>query len=491
MASMSVASSHGPPRMLGRYRIGERIGVGGTAEVYRAEIEGASGFAKTLVVKCLRPALVDEPELVEGLVREAKLAQRLHHGNIVQVLDFGVEDGRPYVVMEHVDGCSLHELQADLRRRGERMGLPEALFVVEEVAAALRYAHGLTDEQGVPLRLVHRDVKPRNVLVSREGVVKLADFGIAKLADDHGDTLPGVIKGTPTWLAPEQALGRGVDARTDVFALGRLLGALVDESEDEALRELRQRAAAEAPEDRFADVQSMLRALQRWRTAAGIDAGPGHLAAWVRRARQQAPVARSVALDAALLDGGAGDMTLTSAPGAASLPAPSTAKGSSPRSARIAVVVVVVALVGAVVLAWALGGPHERATPIVATPIAEPTVPNEREATVDRRAASPPRQAHPPARPPEPAATAPSDEPTTTPGRRREPSRVVAEPGRLQVNVLPWAEVIVDGRPRGRVPVDVELPSGRHRVRLENPQLGVRVLEVDVPAGGVHKISEW
>ena len=246
---------HGPPgTMLGRYRIGERIGSGGTAEVFRAEVEGAEGFAKTLVVKCLRPALADEPELVEGLAREAKLAQRLHHGNIVQVLDFGVQDGRPYVVMEHVDGCSLHELCADLRRRGERMELPEALFVVEEVAAALRYAHGLTDDQGVPLRLVHRDVKPRNVLVSREGVVKLADFGIAKLAGDHGDTLPGVIKGTPAWLAPEQALGRVVDARTDVFALGRLLRELAggddgaeaapaDPRVDEALREVWQRGA--------------------------------------------------------------------------------------------------------------------------------------------------------------------------------------------------------------------------------------------------------
>jgi serine/threonine protein kinase len=526
------------PKLLGRYRIGERIGSGGTAEVYRAEVEGASGFAKTLVVKCLRPALVDEPELVEGLAREAKLAQRLQHGNIVQVLDFGVEDGRPYVVMEHVDGCSLHELCADLRRRGERMGLPEALFVVEEVAAALRYAHGLVDEQGVPLRLVHRDVKPRNVLVSHEGVVKLADFGIAKLADDHEDTLPGVIKGTPAWLAPEQALGRGVDARTDVFALGRLLRELVggdgdaspaeagsgphaDPSVDEALREVWQRATADAPEDRFPDVQAMLRALQRWRATRDLDVEPGQLPAWVRRARRQPPVARPMALDAALLGAGERDVTITSA-----------AQGSTPTTNGPAVfhrgwVTLGVAFLvsGVMVAMWAnerQGTPgaserlassrttsshdHDpapadrsrvttvapdpdtsdstasrRATGTAAVPTTSPGIPTSPglDATADSAASLGVPSREPSTRAPEPP-----------PVHRREPAPV-AEPGRLRVNVLPWAEVTVDGRSLGRVPIDVELAPGRYRVKLENPQLGERTFEIELAAGGEHKITRW
>jgi len=507
----------GPPgKLLGRYRIGERIGSGGTAEVFRAEVEGAEGFAKTLVIKCLRPALADEPELVQGLAREAKLAQRLHHGNIVQVLDFGVQDGRPYVVMEHVDGCSLHELCTDLRRRGERIGLPEALFVVEEVAAALRYAHGLVDEQGVPLRLVHRDVKPRNVLVSREGVVKLADFGIAKLADDHGDTLPGVIKGTPAWLAPEQALGRGVDARTDVFALGRLLrelaggdggdeGAPADPRVDEALRAVWQRATAETPEDRFPDVQSMLRALQRWRAARDLDADPGQLSAWVRRARQQAPIATPKALDAALLGAGERDVTITNgAP--ASTP---TTDGSAPRPRGWLALAIALAIGGLAMAVWAS---DRWAEPSASEPLASSQLANEQPDEPERARMDPPAERsrgsavpHPHTKNASTSRVLPSTGPFASdstspdstsretdppPNRRREPPPA-AEPGRLRVNVLPWAEVTVDGRALGRVPIDVELAPGHHRVKLDNPQLGERSFEIELPAGGVHTISRW
>jgi serine/threonine protein kinase len=509
-----------PPKRLGRYRIGERVGRGGTAEVYRVEVEGAEGFAKTLVVKCLRPALADEPELVQGLAREAKLAQRLHHGNIVQVLDFGVEDGRPYVVMEHVDGCSLHELLADLRRRGEHMGLPEALYVVEEVAAALRYAHALTDDHGVPLRLVHRDVKPRNVLVSREGVVKLADFGIAKLADDHGDTLPGVIKGTPAWLAPEQALGRGVDARTDMYALGLLLRELCGEGRegqprsdprvDEALREIWRRASADAPEDRFADAQAMLGALQRWRAARELDATPGQVAAWVRRARKQAPVARTVALDAALLGASERDVTIASAAQDAVL-----ASHGAPRRSRGWIgLAAAVAIAGIVIAVW-LGDRNassEGTTPSgAARAEADPSdspLPTP-EGSLPSSPRAPALAPDPPPAPPDHAAPRPTLSADSSPdllpapaypatsrtpdpvARKSEPRTPPREPGRLQVNVLPWAEVSVDGRSLGRVPVDVELAPGRHRVQLSNPQLGERTLEVEVPAGGVHTISRW
>ncbi len=507
MAAMAVATKaeRTTPRMLGRYRLGDRIGAGGTSEVYRAELEGASGFAKPLVVKCLRPALADEPELVEGLAREARLAQRLHHGNIVQVLDFGVEDGRPYAVMEHVDGCSLHELAHDLRRRGERMGLGEALYVVEEVAAALRYAHGLTDDRGVPLRLVHRDVKPGNVLVSREGVVKLADFGIAKLAGDHGDTLPGVVKGTPQWLAPEQALGRGVDARTDVFALGLLLRALVDDDApapppdprvDQALRDVWLRASADAPADRWDDVQAMLGALQRWRAAHALDAGPGQLPAWVRRARQQAPLAIPVALDAALLGAGERDVTMTSA---AEAGACLSTQPPARRDRTRVLLTGTLALGGAALVLWASAGRLPASSAGEATPqppaparatLPEPTEPTE--PTEPARVAPEPATPEPARVAPEPAAPEPAaPEPSLAASARRRPLPRAAEPGRLRVNVLPWAEVTVDGRAHGRVPVDMELAAGRHRVRLDNPQLGARTYEIEVPAGGVHTITKW
>ncbi|MEX1367794.1 MAG: protein kinase [Nannocystaceae bacterium] len=506
---MSVA------RQLGRYRIGERIGTGGVADVYRAEVAGAAGFSKSVVIKCLRPHVADEPELIEGLTREAKLAQHLQHGNIVQVFDFGAQDGQPFVVMEHVDGCSLHELQRDLARRGEPMGLGEALFVVEELAAALRYAHGLADEQGRPRGIVHRDVKPRNVLISRDGVVKLTDFGIAKVADDHGHTLPGVIKGTLAYLAPEQAAGQTVDARADLFALGLVLGELVladehtgdgppvDARVDDALRSVIERATSREPEARWPDADAMLRALQRWRATRDVDAGPGQLAAWVRRARGQPPVAAAIALDAALLGGS--DRGVTS-PTAAQPLAPTAAEPTDEPSApgRLRpgwmALAVAFALVG---VAWATMGSRERdeitTRPDLQKPSsATPSTPAlARRPATDAAATEEPTEPLAPAIPtPEPA-TPPgldaSDEPpprSTSPRSRSRP-RPELPPGRLQVNVLPWAEVSIDGRPRGRVPVDVELSAGPHRVELYNPQLGRVIKDIELRAGGQLKIKEW
>ncbi|MCH9683805.1 MAG: protein kinase [Deltaproteobacteria bacterium] len=512
---MSVATR------LGRYRVGERIGSGGVADVYRAQAEGADGFAKTLVVKCLRPHVSHEPELVRGLAREAKLAQRLQHGNIVQAFDFGVQDGQPYVVMEHVDGGSLYELQRDLDRRHERMGLNEALFVVEELAAALRYAHGLTDDEGTPLGIVHRDVKPRNVLVSRDGVVKLADFGIAKVANDHSDTLPGVVKGTPAYLSPEQATGRPVDARTDVFALGLVLDELVlgrstveapapDARVDHRLRRLIDRATAESLDDRFESVDDLLRAMQRWRASAGVDAAPGQLATWVRRARGQSPAATPVALDAALVG----------LPDRGSVAHASTlvARPAAPHRARRGWVALAgVLAVGAVAWTSLSDEAPDSRTPVTSAPPPRSAPPSASHSALARRphpVAAGPTVAEADDLPaPQPSTPVPdaSDDANTpptsatdtaaeatatespTPRRSRPttPAKSTAEPGQLKINVIPWAEVTIDGTPHGRIPIDVQLPAGHHRIRLRNPQLGTRTFEVDLAAGQVHRISEW
>ncbi len=510
MASMSVA------RRLGRYRIGERIGSGGVADVYRAHAEGAAGFAKTLVVKCLRPHMQDEQQLALALAREAKLAQRLHHGNIAQVFDFGIDDDTPYVVMEHVDGCSLHELLRDLAHRDEPMTLEEALFVLEELAAALRYVHGLTDEDGSPLRLVHRDVKPRNVLVSREGVVKLTDFGIAKVAGDDQSTLPGVIKGTPAYLSPEQAMGRPVDARTDVFALGLVLRDVlgdgltlefpVDPRADDALWAIYERATADEPSERFEDASAMLRALQRWRSDHDIEAHPGQLATWVRRARQQAPIATPRALDAALLggpDGASHDSTRPGGPEPHTTRPGTLAPDDDPPPMRRGFL----ALAGAFALggvAWAVMAEDSTTAP---APSKTPTAPTDEPAARDSGSTTHLEpETH---RAPEAASDASSgtlaesssgtpastsDAPASTTGDVEPPAarpRAEAKPGRLVVNVLPWAEVTVDGRAQGRVPVDISLSPGRHRVRLHNPQRGDTTKVIQIRTGQTTTLNKW
>ncbi|MFY0533337.1 protein kinase domain-containing protein [Nannocystis pusilla] len=171
--------------------------------MYLAHVEGASGFRKRLVVKQVRRELARRPDVAPLLLAEAEVVQRLAHGNIVQVLDVGVDDDAPYLVMEHVDGVSLAELARDLEQRDTHLGIAAALFVVESVAAALAHAHAARDGDDAPLGLVHRDVTPANILVSRDGVVKLTDFGIAALTTAARDVGPGF--GTPATPPPSSS----------------------------------------------------------------------------------------------------------------------------------------------------------------------------------------------------------------------------------------------------------------------------------------------
>src|SRR3990172_10773746 len=192
------------------------------AEVWRAEARGPQGFVKEVALKLVRGGKGPGGEFVRMFVQEARLASRLTHANIVQVFDFEEVDGESYIAMELVRGKPLREVVQRCRERGVRLGLARAVHVTAEVARALAYAHGLEDD-GRPVGLVHRDVSPQNVLVSFEGEVKLADFGIARAMDAVEVTAPGTIKGKAAYMAPQQARGEAADARADVFAVGVVL----------------------------------------------------------------------------------------------------------------------------------------------------------------------------------------------------------------------------------------------------------------------------
>jgi len=294
------------PATLGPYRLLRRIGQGGMAEVHLAVRYGASGFEKVVAIKLLRREHRGRADLERLLIAEARLGARFAHAGLVQVHELGLEGGIYFLCMDHVDGADVSALV-----RARPLPRVLALHIGEQVALTLAHVHTLGDERG-PLGLVHRDLGPRNILLSRAGEVKLADFGIAK-ATALGDITWGkVVKGTFAYLSPEQASGATVDARSDQFSLGvtlaeLLLGARPFDAASglplptlDSIRRaelparyldglpaelagLLRRCLARRPEDRHPDLAAVARGLAEVRRGLP-PAGPLELAAWVRTA---------------------------------------------------------------------------------------------------------------------------------------------------------------------------------------------------------------
>jgi serine/threonine protein kinase len=287
------------PRSLGPYRLLRRIGAGGMAEVHLAAAYGASGFERRVAIKTLLPQLRNNAKLQRLLIEEARLGGRLQHRNLVQVHDLGVADGIYFVRMDYIDGADL----ASLMRRG----LPTAgiaLLVAEEIVLALAYLHAATDEAGRPLGLVHRDVSPSNVLLSRAGEVKLGDLGVAKATLLADVTQVNEVKGKYAYLSPEQVAGEPLGARSDQFGLGVTLMEMLcgrrpydgdtplatmdliraavppDLADlDADLAALVQRCLERDPADRFPDDETLRQAIADARRSR--PAAPADLARWV------------------------------------------------------------------------------------------------------------------------------------------------------------------------------------------------------------------
>jgi len=208
------------PGTLGPYELIARLGAGGMAEVWKARAFGASGFEKLVVLKVLLPELRGEAQYERMFIEEAKLHARLVHQNLVQVHELSSAGGQYFVRLDLVDG-------ADLSRLGPLMPEALALYVAEAVALALDYVHRAADDAGRPLGLVHRDVSPSNVLLSREGEVKLTDLGIAKATALKDTTRAGVRKGKYAYMSPEQVSGLPLSAASDQFGLAVMLAELL------------------------------------------------------------------------------------------------------------------------------------------------------------------------------------------------------------------------------------------------------------------------
>ena len=212
-----------------RYKITERLDAGGMAEVFRGIAESSvGGLKRAVAIKRILPNLTKNKRFVQMFLDEARLALHLQHTNIVLVYDVGSsgsgEDTSYFLVMEYIDGCNLKVLLQTLQSMGQRLPVSQTLYMIMEICKALAYAHDLNDpETGKPLGIVHRDISPPNILFSKRGEVKLADFGLAKAASQLENTDPGVVKGKFSYLSPEAARGEEVDNRADIFAVGILL----------------------------------------------------------------------------------------------------------------------------------------------------------------------------------------------------------------------------------------------------------------------------
>jgi len=207
----------------GQYVLVERIATGGMAEVWKARMRGVEGFQKIVAIKKILPHLSDNQEFIEMFVDEAKLAAQLNHNNIIHIYDLGKIQNSYYIAMEYVDGFDLKTILRRGEERGHPMNVELALFIASKVAAALDYAHRKKDFEEREMGLVHRDVSPQNVLISEEGDIKLCDFGIAKAASKASHTQAGALKGKLQYMAPEQAWGKHIDRRSDIFALATVL----------------------------------------------------------------------------------------------------------------------------------------------------------------------------------------------------------------------------------------------------------------------------
>jgi eukaryotic-like serine/threonine-protein kinase len=283
---------------LGKYRLIAELGRGGMAEVFLAVTSTPSmlSFAKLVVIKKPRAHLAEDAEFIAMFVDEARIAARLNHPNLVQTLEVGEVDGQYFLTMEYLDGQPLHRV---LSRARDELPLDMHIGVLIDVLAGIHHAHELKDYDGTPLRVVHRDVTPHNVFITYDGTVKVVDFGIAKAVGRAAETRHGIVKGKMAYMAPEQASGREIDRRVDIFTVGIMLfeaitrrrmwrgldemeivrrlveGKIpsspraVDPTVDEELDRICQRALAARPADRYETAAAFQRDLEKYLSSGG------------------------------------------------------------------------------------------------------------------------------------------------------------------------------------------------------------------------------
>jgi len=216
----SSTDAAAPLGRLGRYALQQKVAIGGMAEIFLATQEGAGGFKKKVIVKRMLKELESNQEAVGMFLDEAGLASHISHPNVVHILDFGQQDDHYFMALEHLTGMDVEQY---LGRITTPMPIPVAVSIVVQACEGLHAAHEATDDDGKPLNITHRDVSPSNLFITKDGMVKVLDFGIAQAVERRSKTKTGIVKGKPLYMSPEQVTGKVVDRRSDVFALATTL----------------------------------------------------------------------------------------------------------------------------------------------------------------------------------------------------------------------------------------------------------------------------
>lgn len=312
---------------LGRYEVLSRLGRGGMGTVYLARITGDGGFRRLFAIKVLRSHLSRSDEATQMLLKEARIASRVDHPNIVSVVDVGSHEGQPYLVMDYVTGCSLADL---LKANSKGATTAAAVSIILDTLAGLHAAHTLADDDGVGLDVIHHDVSPHNIMVGLDGIARLSDFGVAYVRRTMGDATE-TSRGKPAFTAPERVSGGPGDRRSDLFSVGVILwncltGASLFEGNDieatlenvltrpippasrhgrspESLDAICFKALQRNPAKRYQTAEEMLVHLRKVAAAEDLLGSPSEVKHWVKEAMgHELDVQRLSFLDAARME---------------------------------------------------------------------------------------------------------------------------------------------------------------------------------------------
>ncbi len=496
---------------LGKYTLVKKLATGGMAEVFLARIDGPMGFAKKCVVKRILPHFNDDPRFIEMFLGEARLAAEMNHPNLVQIFDFGEANGQYFLAMEYIDGPNLRVLNQAARRHSGPMDFAVAARLIALASEGLHYAHELRNEAGEFLNLVHRDVSPDNVLVSRSGAVKVVDFGIAKASTQPHLTKSGMIKGKMAYMPPEQLAREPLDRRADLFALGIVLYELITggmpfdaTSEVSIIQALMSQTPLEKPTTyridcpaaleaivlkclekdrnvRYASCRELQADLETFIASTGVAVGTRELSTLIETVfANENDVTQSTAiplsgLEATTPSGVSQERMRPPAPAndvgleSTSLrPVTHADLEAATRKNRAPLIV----MGGVVVLALGVAGWFATRPPPVVTPPPKPPLVTQPVAVIVDAGA-----------PVVDAGALATAEEVEDAGTEVRP--VAARSGRLEFRIRPYATVFLDERKLGDTPLPTQVvPVGKHTLRLVNEALGKNVtIEVVIKPG--------